>query len=171
MKINRYTTASPSLKRALAAQQASKAPREHLGEFKQFDLYVDQFAVCAIDPDNKVAGVLVLLPIGSSARVSTNVVLQEHVGQGLGSALYEAALDYHGSLLSSTTMSVGALKAWHKLCIKHLGKVKIPQLGGSQLLNIEGWVDVQGAKVATVRYKDKVVPVTKIADAYYIIAK
>lgn len=60
--------------------------------------------------------------------VSSSIVMPEFKGQGLGLALYEAALKVYGHLNSSIDLSVGSSLIWKTLVERHNGCLVVPHI-------------------------------------------
>jgi len=102
----------------------------------------------------KVNGLLVTMSSG---------VRPEYVGQGIGLAMYEAALKVHGILHSSADLSKGSSHTWKKLCQKHHGVLMVPVNGKDQVVNIIGWREYQGyAYPLVLGDNGKAVPLAKL---------
>jgi hypothetical protein len=71
-----------------------------------------------------------------------SAVLFAYQGQGLGFALYESAINYFGSLCSSTNLSAGSSVLWRRLVTKYHGVLLVPRSNNYLKLisvKIVGW--------------------------------
>ena len=149
---------------AYKTNNVSKAPRDHLtkildelvrykrtnsGNFKRagsvngYDFYYCRFT--DYDPphyftcfkgDTCVA-YMGLVQIKPSAKPDYVLVSSKMKGQGIGYAMYNAAIAYFGVLDSDYSLSAGATQLWRKLSTKH----RVDLMVAKKSVKIVGWIE------------------------------
>jgi hypothetical protein len=169
MIINSYGKSSKDLGRAMNDLEKSISKgKTHYGVLKKtagYDICLEDLSLFLLK-DNKVIAMLGLSPFRhNTAVIHLSVCRPEYVGNGLGSVMHETALAHFGTIQSSYDLSVGALKGWHKLCLKYPSCLLDKK--SATYFNIEKW----SGDMPLVSFKGRQFPATGLPESVFVVRK